>query len=205
MSKLMILPGIVIGISFHEFAHAIVSYVLGDPTPKRQNRLTLNPLSHINPLGFVTLFLAGFGWGEPVRIDPTYYKHRRLDEMLVSLAGVVMNFIVAVICSFTVGIILKSNAAWLYGDMGDIIIQIMSGIISVNIVLMIFNLFPIPPLDGFGIITQIFNLRKYSWYYQIYDKGFFILLILVVFDVTDYVLTPAVNTVMGWLITTIIY
>ena len=92
---LIMLPGIVIGLTFHEAAHGYVSYWLGDPTPKLQGRLSLNPARHIDPIGFVALLIAGFGWGEPVQINPAYYKHRRRDEFLVSIAGVTMNFLIA--------------------------------------------------------------------------------------------------------------
>lgn len=199
MGKLMILPGILIGLSFHEFAHGIVSYALGDPTPKLQGRLSISPAAHMDPFGFCCLLFAGFGWGVPVEIDPRYYKHRRAGELLVSLAGVAMNFLLAIL--FTV--ILKGLFIWqpafFNGEIGQIIMEIILGIISINVVLMIFNLLPVPPLDGFGILTEIFNLRKYSWYYPVYDKGFLILLLLVLLNVTELVLTPAVSFVTQWI------
>lgn len=202
MSKLMMLPGIIIGLSFHEFAHGIVSYALGDPTPKQQGRLTINPAAHMDPFGFIALLIAGFGWGVPVEIDPRYYKHRRRDEFLVSIAGVVMNFFIAIAFAFIIKGIFATNASWLTGEFGAILIDVLRYVIVINIVLMIFNLLPVPPLDGFGILTEIFNLRKYQWYYKVYDKGFLILLILVFFNITDYVLTPAVSSVYGWIIET---
>ena len=102
MSKLLILPGILIGLCFHEFAHGAVSCALGDPTPKLQGRLTINPAAHLDPFGFLALLLAGFGWGVPVQIDPRYYKHRRRDELLVALAGVAMNLLIAIVFSFII-------------------------------------------------------------------------------------------------------
>ena len=78
VTKLYMLPGIIIGLTLHEFSHAMVSYKLGDPTPKEQGRVTVNPLKHIDPIGFVALIMAGFGWGVPVQINPNYYKKRRL-------------------------------------------------------------------------------------------------------------------------------
>lgn len=205
IDKLILLPGIVIGLSFHEFAHGIVSYKLGDPTPKLQGRLTINPAAHMDPFGFVALLFAGFGWGIPVEIDPRYYKHRRRDELLVSLAGVVMNFIIAIVFAFVMKLLFALSPGWLSGSMGEIVVQILMNVISINLVLMIFNLLPVPPLDGFGILTELFDLRKYSWYYQVYDKGFLILLVLILLGVTDKVLGPAVNLVWGWMINTIIF
>lgn len=205
MDKLILLPGIVIGLSFHEFAHGYVSYKLGDPTPKLQGRLTINPAAHIDPFGFIALLFAGFGWGVPVQIDPRYYKHRRRDELLVSLAGVVMNFIIAVLFAVMIKLLFIAEPGWLNGSLGDIVIEIIMYVIQINLVLMIFNLLPVPPLDGFGIVTQIFDLQKYRWYYQVYDKGFLILLVLILLGVTDKVLSPAVNFMWGWIVNTIIF
>ncbi len=205
IDKLILLPGIVIGLSFHEFAHGIVSYKLGDPTPKLQGRLTINPAAHMDPFGFVALLFAGFGWGIPVEIDPRYYKHRRRDELLVSLAGVVMNFFIAIVFAFVMKLLFITNPGWLSGSLGEIVVEILMNVISINLVLMIFNLLPVPPLDGFGILTELFDLRKYSWYYQVYDKGFLILLVLILLGVTDKVLGPAVSVLWGWMINTIIF
>ena len=197
MDKLMMLPAIVIGFSFHEFAHALASNALGDPTPKLQGRLTINPGAHFDPFGFIALLFVGFGWGRPVEIDPRHYKHRRSAELIVSLAGVTMNFILAIVFAFVLKFIAMSGAAWLSGDMGGIVFELIQEIIVVNLVLMVFNLLPVPPLDGFGILTEIFNLRKYNWYYTVYNNGFMILLFLIIFNVTDYILTPALNFFYG--------
>ena len=195
LSMLIMLPGIIVGLSFHEFAHGFVSYKLGDPTPKIQGRVTINPMAHIEPVGFIALLLCGFGWGIPVSIDPTYYKHKRRDELLVSLAGVVMNLIIAVVFAFFIRLLF---AAGIEGsDLGDILIRIFVQVARINLVLMIFNLIPVPPLDGFGIITQIFDLRKYDWYYKVYNNGFYILLVLILFGITDRILSPAVSAMWG--------
>lgn len=204
LGKLMILPGIIVGLSFHEFAHGIVSYAFGDPTPKLQGRLTVNPAAHMDPFGFICLLIAGFGWGIPVEIDPRYYKNRRTAELCVSLAGVAMNLLLAVIFAFLLKGLLVWQPVFMAGEMGQIVLEILIGVVSINVVLMIFNLLPVPPLDGFNILTEIFNLRKYGWYYQVYDKGFLILLMLIIFNVTDLVLLPAVNFVYGMLIKLII-
>ena len=195
LSMLIMLPGIIVGLSFHEFAHGFVSYKLGDPTPKIQGRVTINPMAHIEPVGVIALLLCGFGWGIPVSIDPTYYKHKRRDELLVSLAGVVMNLIIAVVFAFFIRLLF---AAGIEGsDLGDILIRIFVQVAIINLVLMIFNLIPVPPLDGFGIITQIFDLRKYDWYYKVYNNGFYILLVLILFGITDRILSPAVSAMWG--------
>ncbi len=193
--QLLFLPAILIGLTFHEAAHGFASYLLGDPTPKLQGRLSLNPLRHIDPIGFLALFFAGFGWGKPVEINPMYYKNRRRDELIVSLAGVVTNFIIAVISFFLLkGLLLNlyANPGALSG-IGYTLLTILSYMIQINIVLMVFNLIPVPPLDGFGVVTQIFNLKKHDWYYTIYANGFLILMVLILFNITDMILGPAVS------------
>lgn len=197
LTKILTLPGIIVGLSFHEFAHAWVSDKLGDPTPRRQGRVTINPMAHIDWIGFIALLLVGFGWGKPVQIDPSYYKHRRRDEFLVAIAGVTMNLIIAVILSIPAKMMLKAYASTVPSDLVYNIYLIIFYAISINVVLMVFNLLPVPPLDGWGIVTQIFHLDKYDWWYKVYQYGMYILLALIVFNVTDIVLTPLVNAVMN--------
>ena len=163
MEKLMILPGILIGLSFHEFGHAWVSTKLGDPTPKLQGRVTINPLAHIDPVGMVCLLFCGFGWGIPVQINPSYYKNRRRDEILVGFAGVAMNLILAIVFSLLVRLGYMSYQV-IGAEAGSILTQILINVVAINVVLMVFNLLPVPPLDGFGIVTNLFHLEKYSWY-----------------------------------------
>lgn len=205
ISELLVLPGIIIGLSFHEFAHGFVSWKLGDPTPKLQGRVTLNPAAHIDLFGFICLLFAGFGWGKPVQIDPRYYKHRRRDEMMVALAGVVMNFLIAVVTCFIMHLLLYHGSSILNSSAGEPLIDILQNIVLINLVLMIFNLIPVPPLDGFNVITQIFRLERFDWYYPLYQNGMFILLALILFNVTDMILNPAISWVYNLLLTNIIY
>ena len=200
LTKILMLPGIIIGLSFHEFAHAWVSDRLGDPTPRRQGRVTINPLAHIDWIGFLALVLVGFGWGKPVQIDPGYYKHRRRDEFLVGIAGVTMNLLIAVLFSIPARLIVKSFSGAAVSDLVYNIYLMIFYIVSVNIVLMIFNLIPCPPLDGWGLITQIFRLDRYSWWYKVYQNGTWILLALIVFNVTDLIITPLVSAILGVLL-----
>ena len=200
LTKILMLPGIIIGLSFHEFAHAWMSDKLGDPTPRRQGRVTVNPLAHIDPIGFLALLLVGFGWGKPVQIDPGYYKHRRRDEFLVSIAGVTMNLLLAIIFSIPARWMVKAFSGVAASDLVYNIYLMLFYIVSINIVLMIFNLIPCPPLDGWGIITQIFRLDRYSWWYKVYQYGTWILLALIVFNVTDRIITPLVSMILGVLL-----
>ena len=195
LTKILTLPGIILGLSLHEFAHALVSDRLGDPTPRRQGRLTINPMAHIDWLGFIPLLFVGFGWGKPVMIDPGYYKNRRAGEFLTAIAGVTMNLILAVILSFPTKAVLS-----LYYASGSALAEntfyILYYAVMINVCLMIFNLIPVPPLDGWGILTQLFDLQKYSWWYKMYQYGQWILLILIFTNVTDLILGPAVSAIM---------
>lgn len=200
ISELLMIPGIIIGLCFHEYAHAAVAYKLGDPTPKMEKRLTVNPVAHIDPFGFITLLFVGFGWGRPVNINPYNFKNRRRDEFLVSIAGVCMNLILAIAFALIYRLFVNMTGAGLYsvGAMGYICKMIYYAI-SINVVLMLFNLLPVPPLDGFGIVTQIFNLERQPWYWTLYNNGFFILMLLIIFNVTDRVLTPLITWVMTFM------
>ena len=195
ITKLLTLPGIILGLSLHEFAHAWMSDRLGDPTPRRQGRLTVNPLAHIDPLGFVALLLVGFGWGKPVMIDAGYYKNRRRDEFLVAIAGVTMNLIVAVILSFPAKALMN-----MYYSSGSALVEnifyIVYYAVSINVCLMVFNLIPCPPLDGWNIVTQIFRLDRYRWWYRVYQYGQWILIILIISNITDLILMPGVTAIM---------
>lgn len=197
LGRIMIIPGIIIGLSLHEFAHAWMSHRLGDPTPAAQGRVTVNPFAHMDPVGFILLMILGFGWGKPVQVNPSYYKHRRLGEAAVSVAGVTMNLIIATAGMGILRLISLTSAS---GAIMDIIIQIMVGLVQINLVLMFFNLIPLPPLDGFGLITQIFNLERKSWYYRFYQLGPMFLMLMIVFHITSKIITPPVNLVYGLLV-----
>ena len=199
-TKLLILPGIIIGLSFHEAAHAWVSYKLGDPTPKLQGRVTVNPLAHIDPVGFIALLFIGFGWGIPVEIDPRHYKNRRSGELLVSLAGVTANLITAVIFALIFRLAESHMSYAFYQGAGQVLMQILLYVVYINLVLMVFNLIPVPPLDGFGVITQIFRLERYEWYWKIYQYGQPILLLLIIFNIPSKIIGPVTNILLNLLL-----
>lgn len=194
MGELMMLPGIIIGLAFHEFAHAKVAYKLGDPTPKMQGRVTINPLAHIDPVGLAALFFAGFGWGIPVQINPANFKNRRRDELMVSLAGVVMNLIVAVIFAIVAKLLyMTAGPVFLSGSLGSTLWMMIMYVIQINLVLMIFNLIPCPPLDGFSIISEIFNIKHTQAYWTLYRYGNWILIALIIFGITSRIISPCVT------------
>ena len=199
---LITLPGIIIGITIHEFGHAWVADRLGDPVPKSQGRVTLNPLAHIDPFGLITLIFAGFGWGKPVMINPYAYKHPRRDRLMVAFAGVVMNALMILVLALITKAVYNGTG---YGtSAANTILDILIQAIAINIMLMLFNLLPVPPLDGFNIVTEIFDLRSQDWYQKVYSFGGIILMAIVVFGLTGKILTPAVQAVFRFVINRII-
>ena len=207
MMELMMLPGIVIGLAFHEYAHAVVAYKLGDPTPKMQGRVTINPIAHIDPLGLAALIFAGFGWGVPVEINPSNFRKRRRDELLVSLAGVTMNLIVAVVFTLIAKVLyMVMGEGFIYGFYGytdnlpGILGFMILGVIRINLVLMIFNLIPCPPLDGFSIISEIFNIKHTEFYWTLYRYGDWILIALIIFGITGMIISPCVGFLLNLLL-----
>lgn len=191
---LLQLPGIVVGLSFHEFAHAWASVRLGDPTPRMQGRLTISPRAHFDPFGFLCLVFCGFGWGVPVEINPNYYKNRRRDELIVSCAGIAMNILVAVLFGFFAHIVLTIDSTAVFGEasLTGILLEILLYTVIINLTLAVFNLLPVPPLDGFGIVTELFDLRNKSWYWTFYNYGMPILILLLLVGVVDRILQPLV-------------
>ena len=142
---------LLVAITIHEFSHSLAADRLGDPTPRINGRLTLNPLAHLDLIGTLILLLTNFGWGKPVPIDPYNLENPRRDEALISLAGPISNLILAIILSFFLRII-SISSVW------PIFHLILSPVIILNVSLCIFNLLPFPPLDGskifFGLLAN---------------------------------------------------
>ena len=198
MDKILLLPGIVIGLSFHEFGHAAVAYKLGDNTPKLQGRVTLNPMAHIDWMGLAALFFCGFGWGQPVQINPFNFKHRRRDEFFVALAGVVMNLLLAAAFVVIAKIVVMAGSNWIMNTtLGMGVWQIILYAIQINLVLMIFNLIPCPPLDGFNIIANIVGFAGSETYWRIYRYGSWILVLIIITGITGMVISPCVQFLMN--------
>ncbi|MDR1796765.1 MAG: site-2 protease family protein [Clostridiales Family XIII bacterium] len=197
---LITLPGIILGLTVHEFAHAFSAYKLGDMTAKRMGRVTLNPIAHIDAIGLVALILVHFGWGKPVPVNPyAFTRYRRLKNFVVDIAGVTMNFIVS-FCLVAVYIALFPSTGGTGWGM-----DILDYAIQINAVLMVFNLIPIPPLDGFGILTEIFGWRGKPWYPGLYRNGGFILMAVILIgafadiSILGYILTPARTAIVDFM------
>lgn len=189
---------LVAGITFHEFGHALVAYRLGDPTPKRMGRVTLNPSAHIDPMGAIIFFLAGFGWGRPVQFQPYLLRmNPRVGSALVALAGPTANFILAIIFGtlFRVldGITIASPTPGLVFGLNTLL-----RFIQFNIILGFYNLIPIPPLDGFSILVGLLPADLAYRLEAVRQYGFLLLMLLVFAGggIVGSILTPPVETIL---------
>lgn len=175
--------GILLGMVFHEWAHGFISYKLGDPTPKRDGRLSLNPLHHLDPVGSVLLLLGGFGWAKPVSVNYEYYKDPKKGMALTALAGPLTNLIIVII-----SIILNKH---LFGMSSNFLFVIM----SINLSMFTFNLLPIPPLDGSKILAVILPEDVYHKYMRIEQYGFYILIAIIATGALNGILSTIMNFV----------
>lgn len=162
-------------IILHEIAHGLVSTWLGDPTPKRQGRLSLNPLKHLDPIGTLCLIFFHVGWAKPVVVNPDYYKNKKRGMALVALAGPLMNFLLAIFSIIIMAIFVKVNA---YSNVLIIIYNFLLYFSVINLGLGLFNLIPIPPLDGSRIIGAFLKDDTYEQYMKYERYGFIIIAIL---------------------------
>ncbi len=188
---LMSLPGLFTAIIFHELAHGYVSYKLGDPTAKDAGRLTLNPLKHIDPVGLIFMLIFKFGWAKPVPINPSNYKKRKRDTILVSIAGPFTNYAIAILMGLILSLIPIRNA---------IVFQVLLFTLWYNIMLGTFNLLPFPPLDGSKIVASLLPV-KYEYYFYKYERYLYIiLLILIATNIINKLLGPIIDIVLNVLI-----
>jgi len=191
------LPGLLIALAFHEYAHGLVADYLGDDTPAYQGRLTINPLVHIDWIGFLMLMLAGFGWAKPVQVNPLNFKgvDMRKGMMMVSVAGPAMNFLLAGVTA----VIMKLVYALPLTANTSIILSILQPLLIFNIVLGIFNLLPVPPLDGSKILAGLLPDDKVHWIDSLEQYGVIILLVLVFSGAIGWILGPLLNAIIGLL------
>jgi Zn-dependent protease len=180
------LPAVVWAISFHEFCHGYVAYLVGDPTAQRQGRLTLNPLAHFDLVGTLMLLFFHFGWAKPVPINTRYFRHPRRDLFLVSLAGIGGNLLTAFVCTFFLRFF---GGPWMTVPGFQVVLMM----IYINVGLAAFNLIPIPPLDGSKILYSFLPVNLLKHYYWLEQYGIFILWALVLTRTINVVVSPLFN------------
>ncbi len=191
LEQIPLIAGVLlIAFTVHEFAHAYTANKLGDPTAKKQGRLTLNPMQHLDPIGTLLIFIVGFGWARPVPVNRNYFKNPRLGGILVSLMGPVSNFALALIgTGIMYGLVVTGIAATL----PSLVVQFFSLFVYLNVLLFVFNLIPLPPLDGYRIVEDLVppSVRAKMMQYEQY--GSLIFLILVITPLGRYTIYPIIN------------
>ena len=208
LSLILTIPGVLIALTFHEFAHAWAANKLGDETPRVQGRLNLNPLSHIDPVGFIFLIVAGFGWGKPVQIDVRNFKGKHSiskAEAIVAAAGPIMNFILAFVFLIIYYILFAATdvLSGLSYEWQQIIYIVMTYIISINIGLGVFNLLPVPPLDGSKILMHFLPYNGKQWFYNNQQIFYIIFLLIWITGLSSAILNPIFSGVlngMNWIV-----
>jgi len=172
---------IVVSLTIHEYAHSLVAIRLGDPTPRQDGRLTLNPIRHIDVVGFIMLVVAGFGWAKPVRIDKSKLKRPRRDEILISIAGPLSNALFALFAALVLKIVMFSQA--IHGEAAFAsLFNLVTRVAMINIGLAIFNILPIPPLDGSHLVSTFLANVNQAAAATYFRYGSFALLALIVVE-----------------------
>lgn len=184
---IMMVVVLIIAISIHEYAHAKAADLLGDDTARLLGRVTLDPRAHLDPLGSIMLLIAGFGWGKPVPFNPINLKNPKRDSAIIALAGPMSNFILGGIFALIINV----------ANFGVVMEGFMYLVVFYNVLLGVFNLIPVYPLDGQKIVAGLLPPNLYMQWMQMSQYGIYILLFLIVTDATDVIITPLINFFMN--------
>ena len=191
LSLILSIPGLLIALTFHEFAHGYAAYRMGDNTARYSGRLSLNPLDHLDIWGTLCLLFFHFGWAKPVPINPANFRDQKKGIIIVSLAGPFATFLLAFVCAVVCKILVRFTAA---SEIAVFFYQVFLYAEVMNVGLMVFNLIPIPPLDGSKVLMEFLPPRARYEMYRIERYSGIVLLILV----WTRVLTPILGTLSGW-------
>lgn len=203
LALVLSIPGVIIAMTFHEFAHAWMADKLGDDTPRRQGRLTLNPFKHMEPIGMLMLLFAGFGWGRPVEINSNNFNRTisiRKGNALVALAGPAINLILAIVFSIIYAFILAFGGTFILTQTGQIISSIIVYIISMNVGLGVFNLIPLPPLDGSKILVALLPVNARNWFESHERMLYIAFIILWITPLATLVISPIIKLINAGLL-----
>lgn len=203
LNLILTIPGMLVAITFHEFAHAWIADKLGDDTPRRQGRLSLNPLAHLDPFGVILMLTAGFGWGKPVEINP-YNFYRKISikkgNALVSVAGPLMNFALSIIFSIIVGLLIAFSGSFLYTTTGEVLLQILESAIFMNVGLGVFNLIPLYPLDGYKILLFFLPNNARKWCEEHERVLYIAFMVIWLTPLSTMIISPAITAISNGLL-----
>ncbi|MBW6463356.1 MAG: site-2 protease family protein [Bacillota bacterium] len=185
------IPALLIAITIHEFAHARMAYYFGDSTAKSQGRMNLNPISHLDPIGTIMILLVGFGWAKPVPINPYNFSQYRKGLRWVSFAGPMVNFALGFLTLLLLNLLVRA------GLQSGLFLQFIVVLMQLNILLGIFNLIPIPPLDGSKILMSFLPDSYLGFYRQLERYAPLILLALILTRTLGLIIFPLYNTIMN--------
>lgn len=202
INLLLTLPAVIIAITFHEFAHAYTADRFGDTTPRAQGRLNLNPLNHLDFFGFILMMFTHIGWGKPVQINPNNFntnKSRAYCETMVSLAGPLSNYILAILGTVVFYALNVWARGFLNTNIGLMVEMFLQILIIVNIGLGTFNLIPLPPLDGEKIFRHLLPYRVQEWLTNNYATLYYVFMILWFFGVLEIIVSPVISVISNLL------
>jgi len=206
---LLVAPGFLLAITVHEFAHGYVAYRFGDNTAKAQGRLTFNPISHLDPFGTLFMVLTRtIGWAKPVPVDPRNLRHPRSDMMWISLAGPAANLVTGAILAGVLHVLIFFTGGRVQGEVSYFILQplilILYWGVRINVVLAVFNIIPVPPLDGSKILAGLLPREQAYQFEKLEPYGFLILLLLFFTNAITYVISPPITFIFRLLLTGLI-
>lgn len=190
-----VLVTLLIAFTIHEWSHALVALAFGDDTAKNQGRLSLNPLVHIEPFGLLLILIAGFGWAKPTPVNRFKLKKRRLGSVLVSLAGPISNLLLAIIGVGIYAILLNYTSY----EYGSVIATFLLVFVNLNIVLFVFNLIPLPPLDGYQVLIEFLPLSARAKLEPVERYAMLIFLIIALTPISQFTIQPIFNTVIPFI------